>query len=1633
MRHHLFCRFTVLISFTILLCFCVAGRSNAQTATYHLHKEASSTSGLDQLKTAGPDGTTASLLTSNLQNAAVGEYVIQGFDTQSGVPNAAGVIPSGSTVTFTLWMNKTANVGTMYPRAKLLLNSSSGTPLCTATGTTAVSTTLKKLAISCTTSANITMTASDRFYLWTGINLTTGSSTSAFQGNLNIEGSLNGNYDSQIVVPLPLPAPAITNLSPASGPVGASVTITGTTFGATQGSSAVTFNGVSATPSSWSATSIIAPVPAGATTGPVSVTVNGQVSNAVNFTVTPKINSLSPTLGGVGTSVIINGSTFGATQGSSTVTFNGVATTPTSWSASSIAAPVPAGAATGPVVVTVNGQASNGVSFTVTPKIDSLSPNYGATGSLVTINGSNFGATQGTSTVKFNGTSATVTSWSATSIAATVPTNATTGPVVVTVNSQASNGVTFTVTAKITSISPTSGSAGTSVTINGSLFGSTQGTSTVTFNGTAATPTSWSASRVIAPVPVAGTTGPIVVTVNGFPSNGVTFTAVPHINSVSPTSGPGGTTVTISGNTFGATQGSSTVTFNGAQATATSWSPTGIAVLVPAQATTGSVIVTVNGTASNAVSFSTVPRIDSLTPASGPVGTPVTITGTTFGPTQGTSTVKFNGVTASPTSWSATSIVAPAPTGVTNGPVTVTVGGTVSNGVTFTLVTNGNISGRVTDAVTAAAIPNATVKLSQGSTTIANTTSNANGDYSFSDLTPGNYAIEVSSSGYGTRRIGLVTVSGGGNTTANVNLDRIVNGPVSYIYDLVGRLISTVGPTDTVIYKYDAVGNLLSISHQSSGQVSIIQFSPASGPIGATVTIDGTGFSAIANQNTVTLNGVTAAVSSATSTQIVATVPAGATTGPIGVTSPNGSATSAANFTVTDGSGGPPTISSFTPTVGAAGDSVTVSGTNFETTPTDNKLRFSGKSAAVASATTTSIVGSVPSAASGHITVSTPAGTATSTTDFFIPPPGNSAASIEVTGRMNLPGSQVVTINGAGKKAMILFDGVAGQRMSLNPTNNNIGQSTLSIYTPNGNLLTSRGMFTWSNNFFEPMNLPATGTYTIFIDTNTYYTGSMTISLYLVPPDITGTITPGGPAVPVSITTPGQNANLTFSGNAGQKITLIWNGVTIPGGTVSILKPDGSNLYGLPVNTGEWIDDVGLPLTGTYTIVLDPAGGNTGNATFTLYDSSDVVLPIVPGGDPVTVTTTSPGQKARLTFDGTAGQLVSVKVTNSSYLGWGISVTVNNPDGSWLTNFGLGANSASGYKDVFTLPVSGTYTMWVDPNYLGTGSAVFTLYNVPADFTSSITPGGPAVTTNVSVPGQNARLTFTGSAGQRLALSTANINVSASGRIPVAILKPDGSTLIFTDNNFFSTSGWLDNIVLPVAGDYTIFINPNDDMTGTIDWTLYDDPDVTATITPGGPPVTSTTTIPGQNIRLTFDGTAGQKVSLRVDNVTIPSSSLCLYKPDGTTLASAFVNNNGVFLDTQTLPANGTYAIGLDPGWQYTGSATFTLYDDPDVTSTVVVAGDPVHVANTVPGQNIRITFDGTTGQQVTVHVRNNNLWNVIVSLVAPNGTTLASGWTIGTNLDLSTQTLPADGTYTIVIDPFEATVGGMDINVTNP
>ena len=156
---------------------------------------------------------------------------------------------------------------------------------------------------------------------------------------------------------------------------------------------------------------------------------------------------------------------------------------------------------------------------------------------------------------------------------------------------------------------------------------------------------------------------------------------------------------------------------------------------------------------------------------------------------------------------------------------------------------------------------------------------------------------------------------------------------------------------------------------------TIASFSPISGGVSTSVTIIGTNLS-----GAVKFNGITSTeiIVNGNSTSITATVPVGATTGKISVITSGGTATSTTDFTVISS----PTITSFSPTTGAAGTVIVITGTNLTGA---TAVQFNGISATiftVDSASTISVT--VPAGATtGKISVTTQYGTATSATDFI--------------------------------------------------------------------------------------------------------------------------------------------------------------------------------------------------------------------------------------------------------------------------------------------------------------------------------------------------------------------------------------------------------------------------------------------------------------------------------------------------------------------------------------------------------------------------------------------------------------------------------------------------------------------------
>jgi hypothetical protein len=148
----------------------------------------------------------------------------------------------------------------------------------------------------------------------------------------------------------------------------------------------------------------------------------------------------------------------------------------------------------------------------------------------------------------------------------------------------------------------------------------------------------------------------------------------------------------------------------------------------------------------------------------------------------------------------------------------------------------------------------------------------------------------------------------------------------------------------------------------------------SSGAVGAAVTIIGSSLSGASN---VSFNGTPAAFQTLSPYQISAVVPAGATTGPIQVTTASGTLSSNGSFQVS------PTVSKFSPQSGPVGTVVTIVG---ESLSGASGVWFGAvKAVSVTILSDTQIRATVPAGATtGKITVTTRGGTAKSAHAFVV-------------------------------------------------------------------------------------------------------------------------------------------------------------------------------------------------------------------------------------------------------------------------------------------------------------------------------------------------------------------------------------------------------------------------------------------------------------------------------------------------------------------------------------------------------------------------------------------------------------------------------------------------------------------------
>jgi uncharacterized protein (TIGR03437 family) len=704
----------------------------------------------------------------------------------------------------------------------------------------------------------------------------------------------------------------------------------------------------------------------------------------------PTLSSINPSLGlpGTSVSVTLSGTNFapGYTRVNTDnpgITVSGVnVPSETQLSATFTIAAGASGSAN--ITVATPANISNAVSFSIgsgaVPTLSSMSPSSGVAGSSVgvTLRGTNF--VVGATTVNTNSPDITVTNVNIASatqmtavftVAAVAPEIAT---VTVTTAQGTSNATTFTIVPglpTLSSITPSSGMAGTSVnvTLSGTYFtaGALVTTDnpgiTVTNVNTAST-TQMSATFVIA----AGASGTanITVVIPGAASNPKSFSigpGAPMLSSISPSSGAAGSSVgvTLSGTNF--VVGATAVNANNAGITVTNIN---VASTTKLSATftiasgasgTGNITVTTSGGTSNTASFSIspgAPTLSSMSPSIRPVSSigDVTLYGTNF--VAGATTVNTDsaGITVtnvnvtSPTQLTATFTIAASASGTAN--VTVTTAFGTSNATSLKIVPAPTLS---------------SISPSSG----------AAGGSLVVTLSGTNFMVGATS----------VYCSNAGVSVTNVNVASTTQ--MSAVFAIAAGASGTANVT---------VATPAGSSNTASfgivpGAPTLSSISPSSGAAGSSVgvTLSGTNFvvgATTVNANNAGISVTNVNVASATQLSAVFTIAAGASgTANVTVTT-SGGTSNGTSFSIRPGV---PTLSSISPSSGAAGSSVgvTLSGANFvagATTVNANNAGLTVTNVNVASATQLSAVFTIAAGASGtaSVTVTTSGGTSNTVT-----------------------------------------------------------------------------------------------------------------------------------------------------------------------------------------------------------------------------------------------------------------------------------------------------------------------------------------------------------------------------------------------------------------------------------------------------------------------------------------------------------------------------------------------------------------------------------------------------------------------------------------------------------------------------
>jgi len=484
----------------------------------------------------------------------------------------------------------------------------------------------------------------------------------------------------------------------------------------------------------------------------------------------------------------------------------------------------------------------------------------------------------------------------------------------------------------------------------------------------------------------------------------------------------------------------------------------------------------------------------------------------------------------------------------------------------------------------------------------------------------------------------------------------------------------------------------------------------------------------------------------------------------------------------------------------------------------------------------------------------------------------------------------------------------------------------------------------------------------------------------------------------------GEEDCFTFNGQAGQQVTVFLDNVAFRRFSLRLADPNGNSIGFCNFTSGDCeIDNVTLPLNGTYTITVDGENDATGNYSVCLSWLNDGVTLIA--YEQCRNSLISPmGDQDSYTFNGIAGQRVTAFLDNLAFRRFSLSLIDPTGNSIGFCSF----TSGDCEIDNVLLTTNGIYTMTVDGEDDATGNYNLCLNWLNDD--STLTAYEQCRNSLISPMGDQDSYTFTGAKGQRVTTFLDNL---AFRRFSLSLTDPNGNSIGFC--NFTSGDCEIDNVLLPSNGTYTITVDGEDDATGSynlcLNW-LNDDSTLTAYEQCRNSLISPT----GDQDSYTFTGAKGQRVTAFLDNLAFRRFSLSLIDPNGNSIGFCSFTSGDCEIDNVLLPANGTYTMTVDGEDDATGSYNLCLNWLND-SATPIAYQQCLSRSISPVGDQDSFTFTGAVGQRVTAFLDNLAFRRFSLSLIDSSGNSIGSCNFTSGDCEIDNVTLPAKGIYTITVD----------------